>query len=242
MRRGADAELIEADELGWELRERKSPAEQALLRAAGRVGTRAMDAAMETAVPGTTEAQVAAAFLSQLASAGGALYDIVVSSGPWAHTLAPNGGAAGSAPYTTRSLEEGDLLRIDAYGSVGGYLFDFARSRVVGRAPDTAQRALLDAVRDSVAAGVEQLRPGVTLGEVARRCEEVLAASSYARSTGCPPIRWTTPGATGWGSPSSHPGSRQRPMSSSGPGCAWRSSDASRPPRAPEPSARRTCS
>ena len=89
LRRGADAELIEADELGWELRERKSPAEQALLRAAGRVGTRAMDAAMETAVPGTTEAQVAAAFLLQLASAGGALYDIVVTSGPWAHTLAP---------------------------------------------------------------------------------------------------------------------------------------------------------
>jgi Xaa-Pro dipeptidase len=77
-------------------------------------------------------------------------------------------------------------LRLDAYGSLGGYLFDLARSRVVGRPPDDEQRALLEAVVDSVAAGVERLRPGVTLGEVARRCDEVLAASAYARDHGMP--------------------------------------------------------
>jgi len=180
------ATVIEDDGLAWALRAVKSPPEQALLRAAGALGARAMAAALAAAVPGATEAEVAAALVTEVTAAGGAPFGLVLSSSAWAHTLAPSGGPAGAAAYTTRALREGDLLRLDAYGSLGGYLFDLARSRVVGRPPDDEQRALLEAVVDSVAAGVERLRPGVTLGEVARRCDEVLAASAYARDHGMP--------------------------------------------------------
>jgi Xaa-Pro aminopeptidase len=69
---------------------------------------------------------------------------------------------------------------------VGGYVFDFARSRVVGGRATPEQQQLLDAVRDSVQGGVDALRPGVTLGAVARRCESVFAASAYARRHGVP--------------------------------------------------------
>jgi Xaa-Pro dipeptidase len=193
--------FVEADDLAAGLRLVKSAAELDLLRAAGEVGARAVDAAMEAAVPGTTEAEIAAAAISEIVRMGGALYGLGLSSGPWAHTFSPSTPAA----YSRRRLNAGDMIRLDLYGSIDGYLFDFGRSRVVGRSPTQEQQEILDAVRDSVRAGTELLRAGETLGAVARRCEEVLKASAYARRHGLP--RTTMGGTWGhslgldWGSP-----------------------------------------
>jgi Xaa-Pro aminopeptidase len=100
--------------------------------------------------------------------------------------LAPHGGAAGPAGWTTRTLAAGDLLRLDAYGSVGGYLFDFARSVVVGDALTEEQVELIGAMRTSVLAGIERLRPGTRLADVARACDEALAETAHARRHGVP--------------------------------------------------------
>jgi Xaa-Pro dipeptidase len=174
--------FLEADDLAAEMRLIKSEAELDLLRAAGEIGARAVDAAMQAAIPGVSEAEVAAAAISEIVRAGGALYGLGLSSGPWAHTFSPST----PAPYSRRRLEAGDMIRLDLYGSFDGYLFDFGRSRVVGRSPTQEQQEILDAVRDSVQAGTELLRPGETLGAVARRCEEVLMDSAYARRHGLP--------------------------------------------------------
>ena len=174
--------FLEADDLAAEMRLIKSEAELDLLRAAGEIGARAVDAAMQAAIPGVSEAEVATAAISEIVRAGGALYGLGLSSGPWAHTFSPST----PAPYSRRRLEAGDMIRLDLYGSFDGYLFDFGRSRVVGRSPTQEQQEILDAVRDSVQAGTELLRPGETLGAVARRCEEVLMASAYARRHGLP--------------------------------------------------------
>ncbi|RJL24710.1 M24 family metallopeptidase [Bailinhaonella thermotolerans] len=174
--------LVDADEVGWRLRRVKSPAELDLLRAAGALGVRAMDAAMAAAVPGASEAEVAAAAIGEIVAGGGAYYGMGLSSGGQSVTFAPSGPAA----YTGRRLEAGDLLRIDLYGSVEGYLFDFARTRVVAGEAGEDRRLLLDAVRDSVRAGVAALRPGTPLSEVARRCDENLARSPYTRRHGAP--------------------------------------------------------
>jgi ectoine hydrolase len=174
--------LVEADDLAAGLRLIKSAAELDLLRAAGEIGARAVDAAMEAAVPGATEAEVAEAAIAEIIRAGGALYGLGLSSGPWAHTFSPSTPAA----YSRRHLHAGDMIRLDLYGSIDGYLFDFGRSRVVGRSPTQEQQEILDAVRDSVHAGTELLRAGETLGAVARRCEEVLGASAYVRRHGLP--------------------------------------------------------
>jgi Xaa-Pro aminopeptidase len=198
----ADAEhrIIEVDDLAAELRLIKSEAELALLRSAGEIGARAVDAAMEAAVPGITEAEVAAA-IAEIVRSGGALYGLGLSSGPWAHTFSPSTPAA----YSRRRLDAGDMIRLDLYGSIDGYLFDFGRSRVVGRAATQEQQEILDAVKDSVQAGTEFLRPGETLGTVARRCEEVLSASAYARRHG-PPLAmmgdtWGHSLGLDWGAP-----------------------------------------
>jgi Xaa-Pro dipeptidase len=193
--------FVEADYLAAELRLIKSAEELELLRAAGEVGARAVDAAMVAAVPGATEAEVAAAAIAEIVRAGGALYGLGLSSGPWAHTFSPSTPAA----YSRRRLRAGDMIRLDLYGSIDAYLFDFGRSRVVGRSPTQEQQEILDAVRESVRAGTELLRPGETLGTVARRCEEVLAASSYVRRHGLPQAMmggtWGHSLGLDWGSP-----------------------------------------
>jgi Xaa-Pro aminopeptidase len=193
--------FLEADDLAAELRLIKSEAEVDLLRAAGGIGTRAVDAAMEAAVPGVSEAEVAAEAIAEVVRAGGALYGLGLSSGPWAYTFSPSTPAA----YSRRRLKAGDMIRLDLYGSFDGYLFDLGRSRVVGRPPTQEQQEILDAVRDSVRAGTELLRPGETLGAVARRCEEELDASTYARRRG--PLRqmmgetWGHSLGLDWGAP-----------------------------------------
>jgi Xaa-Pro dipeptidase len=174
--------LLETEDLAAEMRLIKSGRELDLLRTAGEIGARAVDAAMEAAILGVSEADVAAEAIAEIVRAGGALYGMGLSSGPWAHTFSPST----PAPYSLRRLEAGDMIRLDLYGSFEGYLFDFGRSRVVGRSPTQEQQEILDAVRDSVQAGTGLLRPGETLGAVARRCEEVLGASAYARRHGLP--------------------------------------------------------
>jgi Xaa-Pro aminopeptidase len=171
--------FVSADDLGPKLRLIKSRAEQVLLRAAGQVGVLGVEAVMEAAVPGATEAEVAAAGFAAVLSAGGMVYGISLSTGPYAHFYSQSQ----PAPFDSRyELREGDMARVDFYGSVDGYLFDFGRSRVVGREPDESQERILDAVRDSVRAGIEAVRPGATLGEVARTADRAFADSAFARS------------------------------------------------------------
>jgi Xaa-Pro dipeptidase len=142
-----------------------------------------MCAALAAAVPGATEADVAAAFVDVLIRGGGALFNFAVSSGPSANTLA---ASHAPAAYTLRKLEPGDIMRIDAFGSLAGYQFDFARSMVIGGQPGPRQQQILDAARESVAAGVAAARPGAVVGDIARACENALARCAYARARGVP--------------------------------------------------------
>ena len=102
-----EAQFDDADDLAWRLRTVKSPAEQALLRAAGALGARGMVAAMAAAAPGATESHVVAACIAEVTKGGGAWYGGGLTSGPWACTFAPTGGEHGVAPSTFASSHGG---------------------------------------------------------------------------------------------------------------------------------------
>ena len=130
--------FVSADDLGPELRLSKCAAEQSLLRAAGQVGVLGVEAILDAAGPGATAAEVAAAGFAAVLNAGGMVYGISLSTGPYAHFYSQSQ----PAPFDSRyELQEGDMARVDFYGSVDGYLFDFGRSRVVGHEPDESPAA-----------------------------------------------------------------------------------------------------
>ena len=138
----------------------KSDAEVAVIRAAVGVGDAVLGAMLETALPGATEAEVAAAGYQTAIRLGASLLDLPAASGPDAEQF-----ARGTAPsWTVRTLAPGEIYHSDMYGSFHGYFFDFGRTTVVGTEPDARQRALIDGAIAAVDAGIDALRPGATFG------------------------------------------------------------------------------
>lgn len=166
-----DVEFVFVEDLVERIRVQKSPTELELLREALAIGNAVVGAIMETAVQaGRTEAEAVAAGYAIAASRGAAMYDAAVASGPNSDYY-----AFGRLPsWTTRSLEQGDMFHVDAYGAVNGYLFDLARSCVVGNSPAPDQVEVLEGVLDAVSAGVTMVRPGVRASEVYKAVQSVL--------------------------------------------------------------------
>lgn len=158
-----DIRLVRLDDLVERLRVVKSPAEQALIREAAAIGTRAVDAVMEAAVAGATEADCARAGYDVVVAAGAAMYDAPCASGAWSHQFT---WARAPSHDAWRPMETGDLFHVDCYGAFGGYFWDFGRTRVVGDEPTERQRDLLEATIEGVETVCAAIKPGITAGEV----------------------------------------------------------------------------
>ncbi|MEX2421899.1 MAG: Xaa-Pro peptidase family protein, partial [Actinomycetota bacterium] len=174
-----DADLVRADQLVEKLRLIKSPAELEIIRRACAVGNATLEALVDAVVEGATEAQAVGEASRVLISQGGVLYDAAAGSGPWAHQYTH---ARLPSADPNRRFERGDLFHVDCYGAYGGYLFDFARSRVVGDDPTDEQLQLLDAVIEPVEATCAQIKPGMTAGEVYAITAEWLANNEFVSS------------------------------------------------------------
>ncbi|MDH3666324.1 MAG: Xaa-Pro peptidase family protein [Paracoccaceae bacterium] len=155
----------DAQEVLAKLRAIKSPDEIALLRRASAVGSRAIEAMMEAAVPGASHGDVVAAGMAVLAPAGAALYNSFMAS-----------GRGGENPVAVRrnfptwgadeALEDGQWFRIGLSGVVDGYYFDLSRSKAIGP-PTNRQIELFEAAVEIIEAGIDAVRPGGTAAEVA---------------------------------------------------------------------------
>jgi Xaa-Pro aminopeptidase len=174
-----EATLIRADTLVDQLRVIKSPAEQQLIRRACAIGNLTLEALIDAVVEGATEAEAVGEASRVLLRGGGVLYDAACGSGPHAHTY--TWGRLPSAD-PVRRFERGDMFHVDCYGSVGGYFFDFARSRVVGDDPTPEQLKLLEAPIGIVEQVCRFIKPGMTSGEIYARSEELIAADEFISS------------------------------------------------------------
>jgi Xaa-Pro aminopeptidase len=161
-----DLKLSWADDLVEGLRRYKSESEIALVRASTRVGGEMVEAFMEAAVPGATEADCVLAALERGLPQGAFPLDIPVASGPhvdhflWERMPSWN---------TTRLLQEGDMIHPDMYGTVNGYFYDLVRTTVAGRKATPAQREVLEASVGVVEHIIEAMRPGVACGDLFAR-------------------------------------------------------------------------
>ncbi len=141
----------------------KSPAEQAIIREAIRIGSDSVDAVMEAAVPGVTEADATLAGFGVMIPAGAMLYDQPTASGPLAHNYS---WARNPSWDYCRRLEAGEWFHVDHFGTFEGYLWDLGGSRVVGDQMTGEQSELLEAGIELVDALARAIYPGVRAGEV----------------------------------------------------------------------------
>lgn len=174
-----ETEFVRMDDLIEMLRIRTSPAERKLIRQAAAIGSQAVEAIMDGAIEGATEAEAVSSALPIIAESGAVLYDAACSSGPHAHHYAWE--RLPSYDWQ-RPLQYGDIFHVDCYGMFGGYLWDFGRTRVVGSAQTEAQEALITAAAEGVTFLSNIIEPGLTGNEIYARARTWLADSSAGRN------------------------------------------------------------
>jgi Xaa-Pro aminopeptidase len=158
-------QLEPADRLLDDIRAAKSPAEQEILRRTAKKGLEAMSTILDAAEPGRTKGEIMGVGLDAMARSGLMPYDLRLSVG--SNLASSSLAGMPGRDYETR-ICEGELLRVDLVASFAGYYVDFARSIVIGHAPDADQRRLLDAARESVYAVIRAVQSGVTGDELAQ--------------------------------------------------------------------------
>ncbi len=157
------ADLAEAI-AAW--RVRRDPTEIAAVRAAVNVVDRALESAAALVRPGITEREL-------FEAATEALRAEVHGSLKIGGNLASGGRTCLDGPLPTdRRLGRGDLVLLDLYPEVDGYVADLCRTWVVGE-PSLTQRIRHEAVEKALQAAKAIMRPGV----IGKDIDAVLRAS-----------------------------------------------------------------
>jgi Xaa-Pro aminopeptidase len=154
----------------WELRQIKTPYEQAVMRKSLAISNEAHQAGMRAAAPGKFEYEVEAAIESVYLRNGAMSwgYPSIVGSGPNATIL----------HYSTssRRMEPGDLLLVDAAANYQGYTGDITRTYPVGGTFAPLQRDIYEIVLAAQEAGMVAAKAGNRFTDIQAACDDVLRA------------------------------------------------------------------
>jgi Xaa-Pro aminopeptidase len=168
-------EFVDAGTVMWPVRFRKSDAEIAYIRRACAITTDAFAHMFATGHEGITEHDMARLMAESSLAAGGSSPWAIITCGEGSYDLA-------SKSPSSRRLAAGDFFWMDAGCSVGGYWSDFGRAGVVG-GPNQRQVDAQARIHEITMLGVEIIRPGITTGDVARRCNEAMARLDFPITT-----------------------------------------------------------
>lgn len=78
-----------------------------------------------------------------------------------------------------KKLREGDILNIDVTVIVDGYHGDSSRMYVAGK-PSIAAKRLIDTTYSAMWQGIEQVRPGVTLGDIGHTIQKYAESARFS--------------------------------------------------------------
>jgi Xaa-Pro aminopeptidase len=165
-------ELIAADAVVAEARMIKSAEEVARMEEAGRIADAAFVAVFEAMLPGVEETDVAAAAVATMLRMG------AIES---FRTCVVGGVLAGlkhSYPKR-RKLVRGEMVFLDLGASYQHYVSDTSRTSVVGGRAIGDAADLLKVSEDLYRAGLEAMRPGNTVDDVAQRLIGVVRGTRW---------------------------------------------------------------
>jgi len=180
-----------------ELRQIKTPYEQNVLRKSVEISSEAHRAGMRAARAGKYEYEVEAA-IEEVYLRNGAMswgYPSIVGSGPNATIL--------HYEKSSRKMEPGDLLLVDAAANYQGLTGDITRTYPIDGKFSREQRDIYDIVYAAQQAGEKAARIGGQARDIQNACDEVLRAG-LARlglvtdTSGMQFKIWATHGVTHW--------------------------------------------
>jgi Xaa-Pro aminopeptidase len=170
LRQRLDDPLTDAARLLADARAVKTPREIDLLVDAVRGAECGMRAALAALAPGASECEVAGEGELAMRRLGAESHAIVLRGA----------NAARMQEVSTDDVfAAGDMALVDLGCYRRGYRAEFARSRRVGTPLSSQDRELLDLVTRALEEAAALLRPGVRVGDVARRAYEVIDAGGY---------------------------------------------------------------
>ncbi len=108
------------------------------------------------------------------------LYPECIGYGGYKHAtcISVNDAVVHGVPSEKYILQEGDLVKIDVVGSVKGYCADMARSFIIGKGSEQAERIVAIAQK-SLDAALERVAPGVALRTVVAAIQDVVEDAGF---------------------------------------------------------------
>lgn len=166
--------LREAPPLVEQARLVKDEQEIESIRSAVLLGASLFNSALETIRPGVFETEVAAEmeYAARLAGAEAMSFETIIASGK--RSALPHGRASRTA------IPAQEFVVCDFGVILSGYCSDMTRTVYVGRASAEARR-VYQAVKQAQQAGVDAVRPGITVGEVDKAARKSLQNNGLAK-------------------------------------------------------------
>lgn len=157
----------------------KSQAELETMRRAGKIHARTVAVLREAIAPGVSTAELDALAERVIREAGAEPSFKGYRGYPATICAAANDVVVHGIPTPEQVLVEGDLLAVDLGVCWRGYHADGAFTVGVGAIDDDARR-LLTVTREALELGIAQVRPGNTIGDIARAIQTHVEAAGFS--------------------------------------------------------------
>ncbi|MBI5935799.1 MAG: type I methionyl aminopeptidase [Chloroflexi bacterium] len=158
----------------------KSPAEIAIMRAAGRINAEVLATVKALLQPGVSTADLNAAAEDVLRKhkCTSPFKGYGKPPFPTSITACINKEMVHGIPKKDRKLKEGDIVSIDCGTILDGYVADSAFTAGVGKISEEAQR-LLEVTEGALHAGIQKMRVGFRTGDVGAAIQEYVERHGF---------------------------------------------------------------
>lgn len=159
--------FVDAASMLWGIRSVKSPLEQERLRKCSQINSRVFEEAFRHIVPGKTREDELYQFMASQYFLGGAESTLQLD----VRGRSDRYGLSNCPPsWLPIDSTPGTALLLDGGPCIDGYYSDIIRVGVIGK-PSSAQKELFEIAKEGNQVGLDAIRPGVTVGEVARKID-----------------------------------------------------------------------
>ena len=158
----------------------KTPAEIEQMRVAGRLAAEVLQVVAPHVKPGVTTAELDRICNAHILDVQGAIPANVGYKGfPKTLCTSVNHVICHGIPSPAKTLRDGDIVNIDITVIKDGWHGDTSRMYFVGT-PSVLARRLVDTTFEAMMLGIEQVRPGATLGDIGHAIQQHAEGRGYS--------------------------------------------------------------